>query len=212
MKLIRYSDLAVLPWKNGAGIRRDLAKGNVTLKDSHDVNWLASISDLNEDVQFSSYPGMIRWFLPISKGWLTLNIERHGSLLPVELSEISPAHQFQGEEKVFCALHDGPMKALNIFSNSDQSVASFKSMSIIDTTWLTLRSNGPHEVSFLLVTNGVCRVSSDAWSGPVVKLNSLLNDSGEDETFEISPVEASEIVVVTIKLAMSSQGSFAVPG
>jgi environmental stress-induced protein Ves len=212
MKLIRYSDLAVLPWRNSAGIRRDLAKGSITLDDGVEVSWLASIADLNDDVHFSSYPGVTRWFLPISKGWLTLNLERDGNHLPVELSEISPAHQFSGEVKAHCQLHDGPMKALNIMSNSDKSTVVFKRMAIIDTTWLTLKSNGPHEVSFLLVTRGVCRVSSDAWSGPVVKLNSLVNDSGSDETFEISPVEASEIVVTTIKLAMSSNSASVVPG
>jgi environmental stress-induced protein Ves len=201
MKLIRYSDLSVLPWKNGAGIRRDIAQGRYHT-DEIDSTWLVSIADLNENAAFSSYPQTSRWIMPISKGWLTLNFDMDGVALPVELTGDSPAHHFAGDSSVHCFLHDGPMKALNIMTSGDETIVEVVRTRITETTWITLDSNQAGNVSLMLVTKGVCRVKSDAWSGPVATLNSLVNDSGRSETFEINPMDASEIIVTRIRLKM----------
>jgi environmental stress-induced protein Ves len=197
MKLIRYTDLPALPWKNGLGIRRDIAHGRYQSGDL-DTTWLVSISDLNENTLFSTYPGTVRWFLPISKGWITLNFDLDGVAMPVELSDDSPTHQFSGDSLVHCILRDGPMKALNVMVSSDDLILETSKSRVLETTQITLSSNQEGSVSFLIVIDGVCRVRSDTWSGPVATLNSLVNDSGQDETFEISPFGAAEIVIATI--------------
>jgi environmental stress-induced protein Ves len=197
MKLIRYSDLAVLPWKNGLGIRRDIAQGRFQAANA-DSTWLVSIADLNENTLFSTYPGTSRWFLPISNGWITLNFDLDGIVMPVELSDDSPAHKFAGDATVHCLLHDGPMKALNVMVHGDDVMVETSKTKIAGTQQISLPSNQDGSVSFLTVIGGVCRVKSDAWSGPVATWNSLVNDSGQDERFEISPVDATEIVVATI--------------
>jgi environmental stress-induced protein Ves len=197
MKLIRYSDLSVLPWKNGLGIRRDIAQGRIQAANA-DSTWLVSIADLNENTLFSTYPGTSRWFLPISNGWITLNFETDGIVMPVELSEDSPAHQFSGDAAVHCLLHDGPMKALNVMVHGDDVLVETSKTKITHTQQIVLPSKQDGSVSFLTVIGGVCRVKSDTWSGPVATWNSLVNDSGQDETFEISPVDATEIVIATI--------------
>jgi environmental stress-induced protein Ves len=199
MRLIRYSDLTVMPWKNGAGVRRDVVHSKHQNTGS-DGGWLISIADLNENAQFSNYPDVTRWFLPISRGWVTLVLDADGTELPVELTETSPAHEFSGAINVRCVLHDGPMKALNVMTHGSRTAVSLERVRLQSSTWLTLPSSQEGEVSFLIVTDGVCRVKSDAWSGPVAKLNSLINDSGKPETFELNPLESTEIVIVKIKL------------
>jgi uncharacterized protein len=209
MKLVRYSDLNVLPWKNGAGIRRDVAQGKFQSNRTSstkstgtlaEVVWLISIADLNEDAQFSNYPEVDRWFLPISNGWLTLVFDAGGKPLPVELTETSPVHEFSGASNVRCVLHDGPMKALNVMTHGGETQVSVERLRLQSSTWVTLPSSQDREIGFLIVTNGVCRVKSDTWSGPLAKLNSLLNDTGGPETFELSPLESTEVVIVKIKL------------
>jgi environmental stress-induced protein Ves len=197
MKLIRYTDLPALPWKNGLGIRRDIAQGRYQSGDL-DTTWLVSIADLNENTLFSTYPGTMRWFLPISTGWVTLNFDLDGVAMPVELSHDSPTHQFSGDSSVHCILRDGPMKALNVMVSSDDVVLDTSKSRILETTQVTLPSNQDGSVSILIVIDGVCRVRSDTWSGPVATLNSLVNDSGQNETFEISSFGAAEIVIATI--------------
>jgi uncharacterized protein len=199
MKLIRYSDLAVLPWKNGAGIRRDVMQGRYQADDI-DTTWLVSIADLNENAAFSIYPGISRWLTPISKGWMTLNFDDNGITMPVELTDESPAHNFSGESSVHCVLHDGPMKALNVMTSGDDAIVEMTKLQLTDSSWITLPSSQDGDVSLLTVIRGVCRVKSDTWSGPVATLNSLANDTGQDEKFEINPVDTAEVVIATIKL------------
>jgi environmental stress-induced protein Ves len=199
MKLIRYSDLSVLAWKNGLGVRRDIAHGRYQTDDI-DTSWLVSISDLNENALFSIYPGTRRWFLPITKGWVTLNFDIGGIIMPVEMSEDSPAHEFSGDATVHCLLHDGPMKALNVMANADDVVVKITKTKLSDKGIFSLSSSPNGNISILTVTSGVCRVNSDAWSGPVATWNSLVNDSGQSESFEVSPVQSAEIVITTIKL------------
>lgn len=199
MRFIRYSDLTVMPWKNGAGIRRDVVHSKHQNTGS-DGGWLISIADLNENAQFSNYSGVTRWFLPISQGSVTLVFNDNGTELPVELTETSPAHEFSGSSDVRCVLHGGPLKALNVMAHGGTAGVSLERARLQSSTWLTLPSSQEGEVSFLIVTGGVCRVKSDVWSGPVAKLNSLINDSGQPETFELNPLESTEIVIVKIKL------------
>jgi uncharacterized protein len=199
MKLIRYSDLAVLPWKNGAGIRRDVMQGRYQA-DNVDTTWLISIADLNENAAFSIYPGISRWLTPITKGWMTLNFDDNGITMPVELTDESPVYNFSGESSVHCVLRDGPMKALNVMTSGDDAIVEMTKLQLIDSSWITLPSSQSGDVSLLTVTRGVCRVKSDTWSGPVATLNSLANDSGQDENFEIHPVDTAEVVIATIKL------------
>jgi environmental stress-induced protein Ves len=199
MKFIRYSDLAVSPWKNGLGIRRDIAEG------CHQINnqpsrWLASIADVDESTQLSTCPGISRWFMPLSKGWLTLTVEADGTTMPVELTEDSPAHRFSGDASVHCFLHDGPMKTLNIGTENDETIVEISKIPVAKRTNVTLASCPEGSVSFLTVTNGVCKVESDSWSGSVAKWNSLFNDSGQTERFELIPTELTEVVITTIKI------------
>jgi uncharacterized protein len=210
MNLIRYSDLAVLPWKNGAGIRRDVAQGHAQIE-GKEATWLVSIADLNEDAQFSNYPNITRWFAPITTGWITLNFLDGENKIPVELTEISPAHKFSGEAQVSCVLHDGPMKALNIMTSAENPDVSVQRLKLADTTWVTLPATPHGVISILFVSNGVCRVKSDTWSGPVAKFNTLINNTGVSETFEISPMDSTDILLATIKLT-ARVPKVAVPG
>jgi environmental stress-induced protein Ves len=188
-----------MPWKNGAGIRRDVVHSKHQ-NTSSGGGWLISIADLNENAQFSNYPDVTRWFLPISRGRVTLVFDDDGTQLPVELTETSPAHQFSGSSNVRCVLHDGPMKALNVMTHGGTAAVNLERLRLQSSTWLTLPASQEGEASFLIVTDGVCRVKSDVWSGPVAKLNSLVNDSGQPETFELNPLESTEIVIVKIGL------------
>jgi environmental stress-induced protein Ves len=199
MKLIRYSDLIVAPWKNGLGIRRDLARGCYQ-DDNFDTNWLVSIADVNESTQLSTCPGISRWFMPITKGWVTLTVDLDGISIPVELTEDSPAHRFTGDATVHCLLRDGPMKTLNIGVEGKNSVVEISKIPIQAATQITLPSNENGKFSFLTVINGNCKVKGDSWSGSVAIWNSLMNESGQSESFEISPTEATELVIATIKL------------
>jgi environmental stress-induced protein Ves len=204
MKFIRYSDLQVLPWKNGLGIRRDIAKGCHQVN-SFDVNWLAAIVDLNENSQLSSYPGASRWFLPLSDGWLTLSVELNGLAIPVELTQNSPPHQFSGDASVYFQLHDGPMKALTVTTQGRDILVDISKMPIDTVTTINLDSNAIGEASFITTVKGGCKVNGESWSGTVSLWSSLLNDSGQSESIEISPVGATEIVIAKFKLQIEDR-------
>ncbi len=199
MKLLRYSDLEVQPWKNGAGIRRDLAHGRYKADDV-DASWMMSLADISANADFSHYQGVTRWFLPITTGWITLNFQRDGIDFPVELHGESPPHKFSGEDKVNAVLHNGPIKALNLMTTDANANVDVQRITLTESQKITMPSDQHGGVSLMMVSSGVCSVTGDTWSGPVAKLNSLVNDSGKSELIEVSPYDWTEIIIATIQM------------
>ena len=161
MRVIRYSELAVVPWKNGAGVRRDLFTGEylgVGNKGSPVATWLIGIADLQQDAPFSSYPGVSRWFMPISAGRLTLMFRVSNSDRPVELNEASPAHYFSGGDELHMLLHEGPMKALNVMTTGRVPKVTMATRRLHDTSQLTWFPNRAGEVRLLLLVHGAPQV------------------------------------------------------
>ena len=69
--IVRFSDLTPRPWPNGRGITRDVA--NLRSSDGS-YDWLISIAELVEDVEFSHYAGCDRIFTLIGANPVDLHI------------------------------------------------------------------------------------------------------------------------------------------
>jgi environmental stress-induced protein Ves len=212
MKHIRYSDLAVVPWKNGAGLRRDLASGRYAGPGSGaapDSTWMIGIADLMQDAPFSSYPGVSRWFLPIGAGRLTLNFKVGAKVRPVHLNGMSSAHHFAGEDELHMVLRDGPMKALNVMTTGSVPRVTMERLHLAEARSLSLPENQPGVVSLLLLAKGKCRASAAEWRDDIGLFDSLVDDDslGNDlvgdathaTTFEVEPSGPCEWVRVVLR-------------
>jgi uncharacterized protein len=105
MRIIRWNELIAVPWKNGHGITREIAKeprGN-------SFAWRLSIADVAGNGPFSSFNGMRRVLTVVDgKGMelVGLNSTLQADLgVPVE---------FEGDMDITSRLKDGPLRDLNL--------------------------------------------------------------------------------------------------
>lgn len=105
MRILKYSDLRDVPWKNGGGITRNIAKG--VLPDG--VAWTISRADVVQDGAFSDFSGMERILTVVSGGTMRLEC-------PDRTFEATPwtPVRFDGGLPISSRLQDGPLTDLNL--------------------------------------------------------------------------------------------------
>jgi uncharacterized protein len=203
MKIIRYSELAVIPWKNGAGLRRDLVSGELAEAQGSAVansTWMISLADLNQDAPFSSYPGVSRWFMPIGDGRLTLVFKVALSTNPVALHGASDAHFFSGDDELTMLLHDGPMKALNVMTTGRAPIVSMKRLHC-DDVGLTLNAKQTERegLNLLLVTRGRCRVTAATESHALMAFDTVIYNANTEITIRADAENICEAISARLR-------------
>jgi uncharacterized protein len=121
---IQLADAPAVPWKNGGGVTRELlAYPNAT-------NWNVriSVAHIEQDGPFSVFEGITRWFAVLSGAGVQLEISPQFSepvgvnadpklaTKFVELSTESPPLQFNGADRTYCNLIDGPTTDFNLMT------------------------------------------------------------------------------------------------
>jgi uncharacterized protein len=203
MKIIRYSELAVIPWKNGAGVRRDLLSGELSEPQSSTVansTWMIGLADLNQNAPFSSYPGVSRWFMPIGNGRLTLVFKVGEANHPVALHGTSDAHFFSGDDEVTMLLHDGPMKALNVMTTGRSPEVFIERLHCgrLGTT-LSAQASEQYSLHFLLVERGSCQVSTSTESHLLEDFDSFTYDATQKVAIETDNGNTCDLINVGLR-------------
>lgn len=103
--LLDPSAVPATPWRNGAGLTRELWVSPGA--DSGVPDWRLSLAELTADALFSPFPGLDRVFLPLA-GDLSLTIEGR----VVEAVHHRPV-RFRGEDTVSAEVRT-PGRALNL--------------------------------------------------------------------------------------------------
>lgn len=107
MRLIRAADLTAVPWKNGAGLTREvLAHPPGAGFDGFD--WRLSMADITEDGPFSVLPGIDRILILIEGEGLMLEGTSERPLAAKDRVD------FPGESAVSGRLTAGPVRDLNL--------------------------------------------------------------------------------------------------
>ena len=106
MILQRASERAAVPWRNGFGVQYEIICDG-SLPD--EWTWRLSTADITQDVPFSSFYGVTREFCVADGNGVVLNI--NGVDHRCEPGSVT---KFRGDDEVFSALIDGPMRALNL--------------------------------------------------------------------------------------------------
>ena len=105
MHVLKRNELVDVPWKNGGGITRNIAKG---LADDRTA-WTISRADVAQDGPFSDFAGMTRVLTVVSGGAMELQAPTH----TITARMWQPVH-FDGALKVKSSLTDGPLTDLNL--------------------------------------------------------------------------------------------------
>ena len=105
MQILKHRDLVDVPWKNGGGITRSIAKGVV----ENAVVWTISRADVAQDGPFSDFVGMERILTIVSGG--AMRLDTPASSLEAKLW--APV-RFDGGLKINSHLADGSLTDLNL--------------------------------------------------------------------------------------------------
>ena len=109
MRVIRYDELAVSRWKNGAGRKADVAAGD---------GWMVGFAWLDADAPFSDFSGHDRTIMLVDGPGFTLDFPGGRSLAATE--PLVPV-ALDGGWPTFCRIA-GPSRVLNVMPRRDDLV------------------------------------------------------------------------------------------
>jgi environmental stress-induced protein Ves len=105
MPILRWNELQAVPWKNGQGITRELAKEHR----SGGFVWRLSIADVASDGPFSRFEGMRR-ILTVVEG---NGMELISSDVTLQ-ADLGVPVEFDGELEITSSSKGGPLRDLNL--------------------------------------------------------------------------------------------------
>jgi len=111
-QLLRYDHYRLMPWKNGAGMTREILRFP---PDEADFQWRLSMADVAQSGAFSFYPGYQRLLSVLRGSGMTLCID---AAPPVTLHAFD-TQMFSGDSRVDSALIDGPLLDFNLIYRPD---------------------------------------------------------------------------------------------
>jgi environmental stress-induced protein Ves len=129
--LIRREDLAISPWRNGAGRKADIASG---------PGWLVGYAFLDGDAAFSDYAGYDRTITLVEGPGFSLE-GADGVSLAVDV--VNRPTRFDGGWRTGCRVHGGACVVLNAMSERARyrhrvTIQSAAALSLADMAGMTV--------------------------------------------------------------------------
>jgi environmental stress-induced protein Ves len=97
-----------MPWRNGAGMTREIARDPLA---GEPFRWRLSLADITEDGPFSAYPGYRRALVLVRGDDLRLRFRGHGTQ---RLCAAGRGTRFEGEWNTECTIPSGPCTDLSL--------------------------------------------------------------------------------------------------
>jgi environmental stress-induced protein Ves len=108
--LVRVADIAPMPWRNGAGVTREL----LAWPDPQDWLLRVSVADIEAPGPFSAYPGVDRWFAVLEGGAVRLDAPGTESK---ELTALhADLHPFSGDVATHCSMLGAATRDFNLMA------------------------------------------------------------------------------------------------
>lgn len=114
IQLLGPEDARSMPWKNGAGVTRELAihPPGAGL-DGTPFLWRISIAEVAADGPFSAFPGYDRSIMLVAGQGMQLSVAGEA---PVRLAACYRPWRFSGDASTQCHLLSGPVRDFNVMS------------------------------------------------------------------------------------------------
>ncbi|MCG2586280.1 HutD family protein [Massilia sp. TS11] len=112
MRILRFDQLTLTPWKNGGGTTRELLcfpEGAGTDR----FDYRISLATISRDGPFSSFPGVDRTLALVEGEGVTLHV---GADQRVVINEDTPVFQFPGELPVHAVVNAGTTMDFNVMT------------------------------------------------------------------------------------------------
>ncbi|QFU16311.1 HutD/Ves family protein [Microvirga thermotolerans] len=169
-RVIRESDLARVPWKNGGGTTAEVAA--FPPGSSFDTfGWRVSMADVASDGPFSVFPGIDRTLIVVEGGGIELTVEG----VPYRLDGPSAKLSFSGDDRTSGRLLSGPIRDLNVMTRRGQ----FRHRTRLLDSGVALVSEGT-AAALLVALDGPVDVALDTTVHSLGPLDALVLDTMPD--------------------------------
>jgi hypothetical protein len=107
-QVLKAKNYRAMPWRNGRGSTREIARDPAS---GEEFAWRLSLADIEYDGDFSAYPGYRRALVLIGGSRLSLRFKGHGQRV---LSPARRGTRFEGDWKTHCAVPEGRCTDLSL--------------------------------------------------------------------------------------------------
>ncbi|AEF53472.1 HutD/Ves family protein [Marinomonas posidonica] len=108
--IIEQADYPIVPWKNGLGHTRNIAR----LSDEQGLQYRISQASVVENGLFSDFSGLHRILILLSGHGLAMTHQNEQGMQHIRLTKVLEMAQFSGGDQTFASLTDGPIEDLNV--------------------------------------------------------------------------------------------------
>jgi len=125
--IVRFTELPVVPWRNGGGVTREVVSSEGSGPQGFD--WRISIADVTEPGPFSVFPGVDRVIMLVEGERMDLVVDG--------VEHVLHPHEpfgFPGPSQASCSLPAGPTRDLNVMTRSDRFSAAVASDGAVNVT------------------------------------------------------------------------------
>ena len=176
-------DFAVVPWRNGRGVTRDIV---TCREDDGGLLYQVGIAELTEDAPFSDLSGIDRIFTPIASAGVSLAFDGGG---PVACPAMVPV-AFAGERQVRLTLPHGPARAFNLMTNRTRHRAAAAALLLPAGSRYEHRFAAP---GVILCVSGQVELPRSRWLGP-----EQIVFAAPGDLIQLTAVAQSQVVVAGI--------------
>ncbi len=187
MRLLRFEDLTVVPWKNGGGVTREIAV-HAEPAVHPEFLWRISVATVDKAGPFSRFDGVDRSIAVLQGRGMRLD----GGAAGVTLTPQSPPYAFPGEAPIEAELLDGPTTDLNVMTR--RGLFSHRMERLTIDGPVAVEGAG-EETAF--VFNGAFAVETPEARFSARPLDVLLG-LRHDEKIRLSPEAQADIFVIRV--------------
>lgn len=152
-----------MPWRNGRGVTLEIGREPAT---GEEFAWRLSLAQIDEDCDFSAFPGYRRALVLVTGAGLQLRFRGYGSC---SLGPARRGTRFQGDWKTHCAVPDGRCTDLSLIVRDGSAarracILRAPMLLRIASTGRIVLAGGLHGALFVL--DGSASVSESAGGRP----------------------------------------------
>ncbi|MGH8326782.1 MAG: HutD/Ves family protein [Steroidobacteraceae bacterium] len=148
-QLLRYESYRAMPWRNGRGSTLEIARGPAA---GEEFAWRLSLADIQEDTDFSAYPGYSRALVLVDGPSLHLRFRGHGHRF---LDSRRRSARFEGDWQTHCTVPQGRCTDLSLIvrrARGMRPATAVRAPTVLHlrTTRRMVLSEGLHAALFVL--------------------------------------------------------------
>jgi len=126
MQVIRFADLAPVPWRNGGGVTREIATAPYD-GEPGSFRWRVSIADVTSEGPFSAFKEVDRQIVLVEGAGMVISVDEQPHRL-----DLFDVLAFPGDAPCVGTLVDSPTRDLNVMTRRGLASAGVQIVSIAD--------------------------------------------------------------------------------